>query len=294
MKGGCWLPLKPWRHPPIIEGADEDWNFAGCVVSSAEWFPGRPFSMASQYKHHDPAGKAARQRGNTGAKLDDLGSPGLIKRVGTWASFVVDSPMQFTRPDLSGVRRLVFVCSANLVRSAFAQALCARAGIEADSFGLHAHTGTRTFATPARIAAAMGATIDQHRARHWRDFTPEEGDVYLAMRPEHARQLWMLGFPPQRIALLGHWSQPRRLQIRDPHGRSEVDLRRCFALIQSAVNGLVDELRGTGAGPHRPGQEMQPRPLGPEAPNAPNAPNAPRPPLKWLLGGVAAASLVDL
>ncbi len=244
--------------------------------------------MASQYKHTYRAGKAARQHANTVANLGDMDSPGLFERVGTWAHFVVDAPTQFTRPDLSSVRRLVFVCSANLLRSAYAQALCMQAGVEADSFGLHAHTGMRTFATPARIAAAMGARIDQHRARHWRDFTPDEGDLYLVMKPDHARRLLMLGFPPQRIALLGHWSRPRRLEIRDAHGKSEADLRQCFALIRSAVGRLVREVQDAATAPRLHDGGMQPRPPGDAAPNAPKRP------LMWAMGGAAAAaSLAD-
>jgi protein-tyrosine phosphatase len=242
--------------------------------------------MASRYKQpfrHDPG----TSRRNLAAEEDESRVRGFFNDLGTRANFLFDSPTAFTRPDLSKVRRLVFVCSANLIRSAFAQALCTQAGLAAASFGLYTRTGTRTFASSARAAAAMGARIDQHRARHWRDFEAEEGDLYLVMELSHARQLLRLGFPAQHIALLGHWSQPRRLQIRDAYSKGEMELRECFRLIRSAVDKLTDEMRALDPVPGLASDWAQGRPALPGLVVA-AVPDAPRPPSRTRCTGAAA------
>ena len=160
----------------------------------------------------------------------------------------------FTRPELSRVERLVFVCHANLYRSAFAQAVCEQAGLPAASFGLYTRTGGHS-RSAVRAAAAMGVQLDAHRATHLRDFKAAPGDLYLVMQPSQAQYLVRRGFPAERIALLGQWTRPRRLRIPDPNRRSEDEVRHCFALVRAAVLDLGQELRRTrlcGAGVSRP------------------------------------------
>jgi protein-tyrosine phosphatase len=147
----------------------------------------------------------------------------------------------FRRGGLARVERLVFVCHANLYRSAFAQALCEQAGLRATSLGLHTLTGGRSPAAAVRAAAALGVRLEGHRATHRRDFKPADGDLYLVMSPRQARSLVQRGFPAERIALLGLWCRWRRLHIEDAHGEGEEALRRCFARVHEATLALGQE-----------------------------------------------------
>ncbi|MDZ5459982.1 arsenate-mycothiol transferase ArsC [Azohydromonas lata] len=182
-------------------------------------------------------------------------------RLGLRMGFYAGMATPFTRPDWSTAQRLVFVCLANLNRSALAQALCEQSGIPTASCGLYTVTGRRCFSSTVRVAADMGVALQRHHASHWLDFAHRDGDLYLVMEPRHAEHLLRRGVPAQRIALLGHWARPRRLRIRDPYGRSELELRRCFELIRSAVSQLAAELQAQGAVLCRPGQAGMRKPV---------------------------------
>lgn len=164
-----------------------------------------------------------------------LSVPTLLRLLG-WGAAV-------PRPDLSRVERLVFVCEANLYRSAFAHALCEQAGLNAASFGLHTQTGRRSPAAAVRAAATLGVQLQSHRATHLRDFRMAPGDLYFLMGLDDAERLQRRGFPADRMVLLGQWCQPRRLRIGDPHRKSERHIGRCFGAVRAAVTNLERELR---------------------------------------------------
>lgn len=201
-----------------------------------------------------PAPKDHAAACSTGAQPTPVGGArwGVWRRLALWARFHAGLPAPFTRPDWSQVERLVFVCLANLNRSALAQALCEQSGIPTASCGLYTVTGASPFSSSVRVARDMGCSLERHRATHWLDFDHREGDLYLVMEQRHAEDLMRRGVAPQRIALLGHWARPRRLRIRDPHLKSGRELRRCFALIRTAVARLTAEVQATGRAVPRP------------------------------------------
>ncbi|NML15832.1 arsenate-mycothiol transferase ArsC [Azohydromonas caseinilytica] len=179
------------------------------------------------------------------------GFKGLLRLLLTQADYVLGPAVKFTRPDLSKVDRLVFVCLANLKRSAFAQAVGVQAGLNAASFGLQAQTGRSPSARSVDIAGELGCPIGSHQATNLPDFEPAAGDLYLVMESRHAYHLVRQGFPPERVALLGHWARPQRLHIQDPYRMDDDYMRSCFALIRSAVLNLGRELRQLGRVPYR-------------------------------------------
>lgn len=149
----------------------------------------------------------------------------------------------FTSPDLSQVRRFVFVCLGNINRSAFGHALAIGHGLPVASFGLVSSTGKPAFPRGVEVAAEMGVDMRSHLTTDLSDFVPQEGDLYLVMEMRHAQVLVVKGFQPDRIALLGHWSRPQRLHLHDPHEHSHDYFRTCFTLIRSAVDNLARQYK---------------------------------------------------
>ncbi len=179
------------------------------------------------------------------------GFKGLVRLLLANVDYLTGSAVKFTRPDLSQVDRLVFVCLANLKRSAFAQAVAQQAGLPAASFGLCAVNGQAPLAMVRRVASEMGVSLDSHHSLDMPLFEPSAGDLYLVMELRHARYLVRQGYPAERVALLGFWSRPQRLHLQDPHRKGPSYLRTCFTLIQSAVLNISRELKAAQAVRHQ-------------------------------------------
>ena len=173
---------------------------------------------------------------------------GFVRLLLAEVEFLLGRLDRWVHPDLRPIRRLVFVCQGNINRSSFAHALARDAGLRAASFGLSTTTGQPAFHRAVHVAREMGCDLEEHKATAWRDFVAGDGDLYLAMEARHARKLEELGFPKDRIALLGHWSRPRRLHLHDPHINSASYFRTCFTLIESAVRNLALESKRVGSG----------------------------------------------
>lgn len=179
------------------------------------------------------------------------GAKGFWRLLMANLDYLLGSAAKFTQPDFSQVDRLVFVCLANLKRSAFAQVVAQQAGLPAASFGLNAVTGKAPLPIAVRLAAEMGYRLDGHRSTDLPMFEPAAGDLYLVMELRHAYHLVRQGYPPERVALLGHWSRPQRLHLQDPHHKGSAYLRTCFTLIRSAVLNVGQELKAAQAArPH--------------------------------------------
>ena len=202
--------------------------------------------MAHRYDHQIRDEGGAPIRLSAMLKRNHASFKGLLRLLLTHADYVLGPAVKFTRPDLSRVDRLVFVCLANLKRSAFAQSAGRRAGLNTASFGLQAVPGRRPSQRSVDIAEEMGCSIAEHQSTPLSDFEPAVGDLYLVMELRHAYHLVRQGFPPERIALLGYWARPQRLHLHDPYRMSDDYMRGCFTLIQSAVLNLGRELRRRG------------------------------------------------
>lgn len=152
-------------------------------------------------------------------------------------------------PDLSKVRRLVFVCQGNICRSCFADYYTRKLGYRAASFGLA--TAGEVPAFPKAIAAArtLGVDLSPHRATDVDDFVLEDGDLLLAMEVRQVRRLMQrVKSPGVQISLLGIWGKPTRPHIHDPHRLGEDYFDTCFQVVAGNVDGLVARLKPGQAG----------------------------------------------
>lgn len=209
-------------------------------------------ASAPRQEFHNPEG--AGQRLTALLRRNFGGFKGLVRLLLANVDYLTGSAAKFTRPDLSQVNRLVFVCLANLKRSAFAQAAAQQAGLPAASFGLCAVNGQAPLSMVLKVASEMGVSLDGHHSVDMPLFEPSAGDLYLVMELRHAHYLVRQGYPAERVALLGYWSRPQRLHLHDPHRKGPSYLRTCFTLIQSAVLNISRELKAAQAAQHQPAE----------------------------------------
>lgn len=156
---------------------------------------------------------------------------------------------KFQQVDWQRVSRLVFVCSGNICRSPFAEAVATKLGMNATSFGLTADEGKPADPTASKIALQSGLSLSAHRARTRDSILMNEADLVLAMEP---RQAWELIQMTQRrnsqVTLLGLWHEPMRPNIGDPYGLSEAYFRNCFRFMKTATENVVQLAKGAARG----------------------------------------------
>lgn len=98
----------------------------------------------------------------------------------------------------------------------------------------------------AQVAAELsGLSLSSHISRNIIDFSPEAGDLLVALEPRQAEALAarFAGVADVQVTLLGLWSRPRRAHLHDPHTLSPAYFRTCFVLIDTAVATLLDKVR---------------------------------------------------
>ena len=125
--------------------------------------------------------------------------------------------------------RILFVCTGNICRSPFAEAVARRAGHEAESAGLMAYAGDGPTHDAIAVAHEMGYDLSSHRARPVTEDMLRRADVVVGMTGEHVSALG------QRAKLLGE------ADVDDPLGRGREAYRRAYARIESDVRKLLSE-----------------------------------------------------
>ena len=168
---------------------------------------------------------------------------GWVRLLLAQLAFVLGRLTPWTKVRIPVVRRLVFVCLGNINRSAFADVLAQKMGAQTASFGLSTTTGSPAYEMAIRTAPLFDVTLHAHRATDMSDYQYRDGDLLAVMEVRQIHKLLNRGFPAEAIVLLGHWAAPRRLHIHDPHTLSARYFVTCFAILDSAVRSLVQELK---------------------------------------------------
>lgn len=163
------------------------------------------------------------------------------------------------------------MCSGNTCRSPLALAAwralpCPPLGVEANSAGLSATSGTSASRSVLEIAHDWNVDLQSHRARPLNERMLLDSDLICAMTPDHVRSIIARGARlgldfEGRVALLGSFAEAndensRQLHsilhgiggaaeieatettILDPFGGSREAYQSCAAQIQRAVVGL--------------------------------------------------------
>ena len=144
------------------------------------------------------------------------------------------------KPDPAKVRRLVFVCHGNICRSAYADVLARRAGMNVASFGLSTSSDKPAWPAVSEVAAARGVDMAAHRTTRIEDYVPLPGDYLLGMETRHLRKL--AAHPLTAVlprGLLGAYADPSYPHLHDPYQLGPAYMEVCLTRIERAVAGLV-------------------------------------------------------
>lgn len=185
----------------------------------------------------------------------------LNARYGTWRGLVrlllahaeraAGRLRPFDLQDPHAVRRVVFVCLGNICRSAYAEQVARAQGLHTASLGLSTTTGVGSPEPALAAAARQHMPMDAHRARDWKDFAPQPGDLLLAMevRQVHELRRRLGGRTDVQVALLGNWCSPPAPHLHDPFTLSDAYFDTCFTRIREAVGRLAQDLPNARAMP---------------------------------------------
>lgn len=142
--------------------------------------------------------------------------------------------------------RILFVCSGNICRSPFAEALArdmdGRADVEYASAGTIALSGNPAAATGIAVAADLGVDMTSHSATHLTAEVLADSDLIYAMEEEHVAIVVALD-PGARVELLS----PEGAPLPDPYGGDRLEYLASYALITEALEHRLSK------GANRPG-----------------------------------------
>jgi protein-tyrosine phosphatase len=139
--------------------------------------------------------------------------------------------------DMQAVKRLVFVCRGNISRSAYAAGVARARRMRTASFGVSAGQGGAVDPVAAEIAKERAIDIAAHRSTEAGLFTPQDGDLLLAMEVRQLSTLKRLDhLKDVPRMLLGHFAGTPHLH--DPFGLGRPYYRHCFARIDRALDRL--------------------------------------------------------
>lgn len=153
------------------------------------------------------------------------------------------------------MRKVLFVCTANVCRSPMAEALfnalAAEAHLphEAESAGVAALVDRPISPNAQAALEEVGVYSDGHRARQVDETLLGEADLVLAMTPQHAAALRRLSDPPSgRVwTLLGYANDaPDSEGVPDPHGHPMTAHRASVRQLFLSISVVVDRLRREG------------------------------------------------
>lgn len=143
-------------------------------------------------------------------------------------------------------RTILVLCEGNHCRSPLAEVLLRKAlpeEVQVLSAGLRALVDVPADSEIRRLAASVGAPLEDHRGCQVDAALALSADLILVM-DEAQRHEFGEGIPVARgrIFLLGHWLEPDRREIPDPHGRDLLAMSDCLQHIQEAVAAWLPRL----------------------------------------------------
>jgi protein-tyrosine phosphatase len=137
-------------------------------------------------------------------------------------------------------RRLVFVCSGNICRSPYAQAVARQRGVNAVSCGTQTHAGLPANEVAIAEAARRSIDLTSHRTTRWEDLEIEEDDLIVVMQLRHA--LSVLPRARERSCPVVMLSSllPEFAPVFDPYGKESAAFQRAFGLIDRGIQSITE------------------------------------------------------
>lgn len=140
--------------------------------------------------------------------------------------------------DWSRVQRVVFVCSGNICRSAYAEAVARQGGLNSASLGLDAPDGDPAHPDINTLARERSVCLDTHRTTASASFAWQPGDLALCVDPSCLARLQAPDYVQTSLLALWVPHPSWRAHLQDPYGRDVDYMRRCLDLIDQAVSGV--------------------------------------------------------
>ncbi len=142
----------------------------------------------------------------------------------------------------SSIERLVFVCSGNICRSAFAESVAKSIGIKAASAGVYAIENAFANEQAITTARAMGYDLVDHRTTPIMYLALKKTDLLVVMEPWQAEVVSQHLASKHYTTMLGVWGVPVRPHITDPFNLSPGYFDYCFKYIEKSVYGIAGKL----------------------------------------------------
>jgi len=143
-------------------------------------------------------------------------------------------------------QRVIFVCTGNICRSPYAEAVARRHGLVAMSCGVATQNGLPADPTAILEAERHGLDITTHRTTRWEDLYIQPGDVIVAAELRHAMAVRHKARERQCPVVLLSSLLPKKFTVlRDPYGRSQDEYERVFNLIDLSVGHLAQRMQGS-------------------------------------------------
>ena len=146
----------------------------------------------------------------------------------------------------SAPRRIVFVCTGNICRSAMAEHLLKHwskergLGLEVSSCGVAAENWYVMPDAAKRLLAAEGIPAFTHKARLATRSLLRDADLILVMTRDHADHL-IEQFPEftSRVHLLRELAGFGDADVEDPMGRPDEVFARCLGVLKESLEALL-------------------------------------------------------
>lgn len=137
------------------------------------------------------------------------------------------------------VERLVFICSGNICRSPYAEAVAIRRGLDAISFGTTASGGAPADPVAIEVAKRVGIDLRKHRSRRFNDHGIRASDLLVIMDTSHLTSTRLVAESVgAQTTLLGLWDGGQPVVIWDPFGQPADKFEACFQRIDSCMGRM--------------------------------------------------------
>jgi len=144
-------------------------------------------------------------------------------------------------PQRGQVKRLVFICSGNICRSAFGEAVSRKLGFPAVSYGLHCRGGDTANERAMAFAKENGYELENHVTQNINSYEPQSGDLVLFVEPSHYRQAPDCIRESQFI-YLGRYTSVRNLYLHDPFSANNSYFVKNMKAIEMGVKEILKEI----------------------------------------------------
>jgi protein-tyrosine-phosphatase len=148
------------------------------------------------------------------------------------------------------IKHILFVCTGNICRSPFAEALLKKLvqkkgldDIVADSAGLLALPGNSVSGLAQKVATEYDVDLSGHIAKSVKKDIIDRSDLILVMEKSHAKNL-LNAFPEAegKVFLIRRFARfgSKNRGVADPYGLNYEAYRFCFLDIQDSISGLAE------------------------------------------------------